>query len=65
INVGIRLMEVAARPGVELALSAEIVRAAGPDSVLTQSGSMEGPLETALRGRASRIDVWLWRSRKL
>ncbi|MGR9129219.1 CHASE2 domain-containing protein [Rhizobium leguminosarum] len=65
INVGSRLMEVAARHGVELALSAEIVRAAGSDSVLTQSGRMEGPLETALRGRASRIDVWLWRSRTL
>ncbi|MBY5567049.1 adenylate/guanylate cyclase domain-containing protein [Rhizobium leguminosarum] len=65
INVGSRLMEVAARHGVELALSAEIVRAAGPDSVLTQSGRMEGPLETALRGRASRIDAWLWRSRTL
>ncbi|WP_411196711.1 CHASE2 domain-containing protein, partial [Rhizobium sp.] len=65
INVGSRLMEVAARHGVELALSAEIVRAAGPDSVLTQSGRMEGPLETTLRGRASHIDAWLWRSRTL
>jgi len=65
VNVGSRLMEVAARHGVELALSAEIVRTAGPDSVILQSGRMEGPLETALRGRAGRIDVWLWRSRTL
>ncbi|EJZ21627.1 adenylate/guanylate cyclase domain-containing protein [Rhizobium sp. Pop5] len=65
VNVGSRLMEVAARHGVELALSAEIVRAAGPDSVLLKSGRIEGPLETELRGRASHIDVWLWRSRTL
>ena len=48
-----------------MALSAEIVRAAGPDSMLAQSGRMEGPLETTLRGRASHIDAWLWRSRTL
>ncbi|MBB4478288.1 CHASE2 domain-containing protein [Rhizobium etli] len=65
VNVGARLMEVAARNGVELALSAEIVRAAGPDSALLQAGRMEGPLETELRGRASHIDAWLWRSRTL
>ncbi|MBX4972131.1 adenylate/guanylate cyclase domain-containing protein [Rhizobium lentis] len=62
VNVGSRLMEVAASHGVELALSAEIVRAAGPDSVLLKSGRIEGPMETALRGRASHIDAWLWRS---
>ncbi|AIC27389.1 adenylate cyclase protein [Rhizobium etli bv. mimosae str. IE4771] len=65
VNVGARLMEVAARNGVELALSDEIVRAAGPDSVLLQAGRMDGPLETELRGRASHIDAWLWRSRTL
>ncbi|WP_064685863.1 CHASE2 domain-containing protein [Rhizobium bangladeshense] len=65
VNVGARLMEVAARNGVELALSAEIVRAAGPDSALLQAGRMEGPLETELRGRASHIDAWLWRSHTL
>ncbi|RUM19392.1 adenylate/guanylate cyclase domain-containing protein [Rhizobium phaseoli] len=65
VNVGARLMEVAARNGVELALSAEIVRAAGTDSVLLKAGRMEGPLETELRGRASHIDAWLWRSRTL
>ncbi|MBB2674495.1 UNVERIFIED_ORG: adenylate cyclase [Rhizobium esperanzae] len=65
VNVGARLMEVAARNGVELALSAEIVRAAGPDSVLLRAGRMDGPLETELRGRASHIDAWLWRSRTL
>ncbi|WP_434713180.1 adenylate/guanylate cyclase domain-containing protein [Rhizobium sp. YTUHZ045] len=65
VNVGSRLMEVAARHGVELALSAEIVGAAGPDSVLLKSGRIEGPLETELRGRASHIDAWLWRSRTL
>ncbi|MDF0698184.1 adenylate/guanylate cyclase domain-containing protein [Rhizobium sp. MC63] len=65
VNVGARLMEVAAHNGVELALSDEIVRAAGPDSALPQAGRMEGPLETELRGRASHIDAWLWRSRTL
>ena len=65
VNVGSRLMEVAARHGVELALSAEIVAAAGPNSVLVQSGQIEGPLETELRGRTSHIDAWLWRSRTL
>ncbi|MBX4966312.1 CHASE2 domain-containing protein [Rhizobium binae] len=65
VNVGARLMEVAASNGVELALSDEIVRAAGPDSALLQAGRMDGPLETELRGRASHIDAWLWRSRTL
>ncbi|MBB4573022.1 CHASE2 domain-containing protein [Rhizobium lentis] len=65
VNVGARLMEVAAHNGVELALSDEIVRAAGPDSALPQAGRMEGPLETELRGRASHIDAWLWHSRTL
>ncbi|MBX4889528.1 CHASE2 domain-containing protein [Rhizobium bangladeshense] len=65
VNVGSRLMEVAASHGVELALSAEIVRAAGPGSVLLTAGRIEGPLETTLRGRANQIDAWLWRSRTL
>ena len=61
VNVASRLMEVAAANGAELALSSEILHVAGPASAPYNSGSLEGPLETEIRGRAGSMTIWLWR----
>lgn len=63
VNVANRLMEVAPAHGVELAVSDELLRAAGRDSSLFDAGALTGPIETQLRGRSSSLAVWLWQSR--
>ncbi len=65
VNVASRLMEVAAARGVELALSAALMKAAGADSVSLRSGRLEGPAQARIRGRSEGIDVWLWRGHPL
>jgi adenylate cyclase len=65
VNVASRLMEVAAARGVELALSADLMRAAGPDNVPSHTGRLEGPQEAKIRGRSHSINVWLWRGHAL
>ncbi|MEK1888978.1 MAG: adenylate/guanylate cyclase domain-containing protein [Phyllobacterium sp.] len=60
VNVASRLMEVAASNGAELALSEEMLRAAGGRSDKFKSGVLRGPLETQLRGRAGSLAIWLW-----
>lgn len=60
VNVASRLMEVAASHGAELALSDELLRAAGQD--LFKSGSLTGPEESRIRGRSGSLMIWLWRS---
>ena len=62
VNVANRLMEVAADDGVQLAVSNELLCAAGRDSSLLYFGALTGPVERRLRGRSSSLDVWLWRS---
>jgi adenylate cyclase len=62
VNVANRLMEVAAGNGAELAVSDELLRAAGRDCALFKSGSLVGPDETRLRGRSGSLMIWLWRS---
>jgi adenylate cyclase len=62
VNVASRLMEVAAVHGVELAVSNELVRAAGRDCALFKSGVLAGPRETRIRGRSGSLTIWLWRS---
>jgi len=64
VNVANRLMEVAARHGVELALSVKLLRAAGRDSQLFEAGALTGPVETQVRGRSGSLAVWLWRSNR-
>jgi adenylate cyclase len=61
VNVANRLMEVAADRGVELAVSDELLRAAGRDSPLFGVGALTGPIEARLRGRSGSLAVWLWR----
>ena len=53
-------MEVAASHGAELALSDELLHAAGQH--LFKSGSLTGPQESPIRGRAGSLMIWLWRS---
>jgi adenylate cyclase len=62
VNVANRLMEVAARHGAELAVSDELLRAAGRESPLFEAGALTGPVETRLRGRSNSLAVWLWRT---
>ena len=61
VNVASRLMEVAADHGAELAVSDEMLQAAGRDSALFKAGVLTGPIETQIRGRTGSLPVWLWR----
>jgi adenylate cyclase len=61
VNVASRLMEVAADHAAELAVSNDMLKAAGSDRALFESGVLTGPLETQIRGRAGSLSVWLWR----
>jgi adenylate cyclase len=61
VNVASRLMEVAASNGFEVAMSDDLLRAAGRDSRPIQVGHIAGPRQTQLRGRSGSIATWLWR----
>ncbi len=61
VNVASRLMEVAASHGAELAVSEEMLQAAGRDSEAFKSGALTGPLEARIRGRSGALSVRLWR----
>ncbi|MBU2191148.1 MAG: adenylate/guanylate cyclase domain-containing protein, partial [Alphaproteobacteria bacterium] len=62
VNVASRLMEVAAARGAELALSDDLLRAAGLDAAVRGTGRLEGPAEVPIRGRAGGLFVWYWRA---
>jgi adenylate cyclase len=62
VNVASRLMEVAAKQGVALALSDDLLRQAGPECALLESGVLIGPQEAPIRGRSRAMSVWLWRN---
>jgi adenylate cyclase len=61
VNVASRLMEVAASHRTELAVSDELLRMAGRDCELHKSGTLHGPIETGIRGRAGSLAIWLWK----
>lgn len=61
VNVASRLMEVAARHNVRLALSDTLRIAAEAIGARLMTGSLDGPVDTQVRGRSSSIAVWLWR----
>ena len=61
VNTASRLMEVAAGRGFELAMSNDLLQAAGRDNALHQSGLLRGPVNASIRGRSVEIEVWLWR----
>jgi adenylate cyclase len=65
VNVAQRLMEVAASRGAELALSASLLDAAGPDASPLRTGRLTGPFETKLRGRSGGIAIYTWRGETL
>ena len=62
VNTASRLMEVAAGRSFELAVSNDLLQAAGSGTVLHRSGILEGPFEASIRGRTGAMQVWLWRS---
>jgi adenylate cyclase len=61
VNVASRLMEVAARHDVRLALSDTLRTAAERSGAQLKTGSLAGPVETQIRGRSGSLTVWLWR----
>jgi adenylate cyclase len=52
---------VAASQGAELAVSDELLQAAGRDCALFKSGDLVGPKEARIRGRSSSLMIWIWR----
>lgn len=62
VNIASRLMEVADGQGVEVAASEELLQAAGRACEFYKAGSLSGPMETPIRGRAGSLAIWLWRS---
>lgn len=63
VNVASRLMEVAAGNRADIAISDDLLLAAGRASAPFKEGRLEGPIETAVRGRTGSLTIWLWRSR--
>jgi adenylate cyclase len=61
VNVASRLMEVAASHRTELAVSDALLRMAGRDCELHKSGTLHGPIDTGIRGRAGSLAIWLWK----
>lgn len=61
VNVASRLMEVAARHDVRLALSDTLRGAAEAIGARLRTGSLTGPVEAQIRGRSGSLMVWLWR----
>jgi len=61
VNVASRLMEVAARYDVRLALSDTLRDAAEGIGARLKTGSLAGPVEAKIRGRTGSLTVWLWR----
>jgi adenylate cyclase len=62
VNVASRLMEVAARHDVRLAVSDTLRIAAERTGARLRTGSLTGPVEAQIRGRSGSLAVWLWRN---
>ncbi|NOJ46216.1 CHASE2 domain-containing protein [Bradyrhizobium archetypum] len=62
VNVASRLMEVAARHDVRLALSDTLRIAAEGAGARLKTGSLAGPVDAQIRGRSGSLKVWLWRN---
>jgi adenylate cyclase len=61
VNVASRLMEIAARNHAPVAISSELLLVARRAGEPFEDGSLEGPIETQVRGRSGSLSVWLWR----
>jgi adenylate cyclase len=61
VNVASRLMGIAAQHEVHLAVSDELLRAAGADCALLKTGTLYGPHEAPVRGRSATVTTWLWK----
>jgi adenylate cyclase len=62
VNVASRLMEVAARHDVRLALSDTLRSAAEATGARLKTGTLAGPVQARIRGRSGSLMVWLWRN---
>jgi adenylate cyclase len=62
VNVSSRLMEVAARHEVRLALSDTLRAEAERSGARLKTGSLVGPVEAQIRGRSGSLTIWLWRN---
>jgi len=62
VNVASRLMEVAARHDVRLAVSDTLRIAAERIGARLKTGNLTGPVEAQIRGRSGSLAVWLWRN---
>ncbi len=60
VNVASRLMDVAARQEADLAISDDLIQAAGQACAYLQGGLSDGPMEVQLRGRTTSLKVWLY-----
>jgi adenylate cyclase len=58
VNVASRLMETAADAGASVAVSDALLKAAGRQPFA--AGTLAGPIEATVRGRADPIQAWLW-----
>jgi adenylate cyclase len=62
VNVASRLMEVAARHKAAVAVSNALLIAMKTGEEIFKDGTLEGPIETVVRGRSGAVSIWLWRS---
>lgn len=60
VNVASRLMEVAGQHGTPVAVSDDLLQAAGRLGALRTEGMLHGPIETSLRGRVNSVSVCVW-----
>jgi adenylate cyclase len=62
VNIASRLMEVAKGHGVQVAMSDDLLRAAGTPCPSLTAGLLTGPADAQIRGRSGVISAWLWHS---
>jgi len=61
VNVASRLLEIAAQVGAPVVLSDALVRASGESCPAAARGTLSGPTEVPIRGRAQTLTVRTWR----
>jgi adenylate cyclase len=64
VNIASRLMEVAASHHADLALSENLLRAAGDACSIFDVGVLGETIKTSIRGRVGSLDIRLWRDQQ-
>jgi adenylate cyclase len=65
VNIASRLMEVAASHHADLALSENLLRAAGDSCSVFNTGFLGETIQTSIRGRVGSLEVRLWRGQQV